>query len=822
MLNFATRLRLGARRLGRAPMFTAVTLLTLAIGIGANTAIFSVISAVLLKALPYPEPARLVGVWHTAPNIGIKMLNASPSSHFTYREENRVFEDIALWDDGSCTVTGLGEPERVDNLSVTHAMLPILRVWPAAGRVFGAKDDEVDSPETVMLSYGYWQRKFGGDRSAVGRRIVVDGKARDIIGVLPQGFRFLDIDADLLLPMRFDRAKLFVGNFSYQSIARLKPGVTMAQANADVAHMMPMVMDRYPMPAGFTRQTFESVKMGPNVHPLKEDVVGDVGKVLWVLMGTVGIVLLIACANVANLFLVRAEGRQQELTVRAALGAGWGRLARDLLSESIGLAMAGGVLGLGLAYAGLRLLVYLAPANLPRLGDIAIDGPALLFTLVVSVIAGALFGLIPVFEFGNANLGAALREGGRALSEGKGRYRARNILVVAQIALALVLLISSGLMIRTFQALKQVNPGFARPSEILTFRIPVPQPKTVGADQVAQTHQRILERIRQIPGVVAAAAASKVTMDGGGEHDPIMVEQFPTPVGQLPVLRTYKFLTPGCFETMGNPLLAGRDIGWTDIYGRRPVVLVSENFALQYWKSPAQALGKRVRNSPQSVWREIIGVVGDEHDEGVDKKAPQIVYWPLIVEHMWEDGPSINSRLSYAVRSSRAGTPALLTEVRQAVRAVDSTLPVTSIRTMQKILDRSMARTSFTLVMLGIASAMALLLGLVGIYGVISYSVAQRTREIGIRMALGAEHGEVRWMFVKHGLLLTVGGLAIGVGAAVALTRWMSSLLFGVTAIDPMTYAAVGLVLTSAALLASYLPARRATVIDPARALRAE
>jgi predicted permease len=822
MLNFATRLRLGARRLRRAPMFTAVTLLTLAIGIGANTAIFSVIDAVLLKALPYPEPDRLVGLWHTAPSIGIKLLNASPSSHFTYREENRVFEDIALWNDGANTVTGMGDPERVDSLYVTYAMLPILRVRPAAGRIFGARDDEIDSPETVMLSYAYWQRKFGGDPNAIGRRIVVDGGAHDIIGVLPQDFRFLDIDADLFFPMRFDKAKLFVGNFSYQSIARLKPGVTMAQANADVARMMPMVMDRYPFPAGFTRQIFESVKMGPNVHPLKEDVVGDVGKVLWLLMGTVGIVLLIACANVANLFLVRAEGRQQELTVRAALGAGWRRLARELLSESVGLAIAGGALGLGLAYAGLRLLVYLAPANLPRLGDIAIDGPALLFTLVVSLIAGVLFGLIPVLKFGNANLGAALREGGRALSEGKGRYRARNMLAVAQIALALVLLVSSGLMIRTFQALKQVNPGFARPPGILTFRIPVPQPKSVTADQVALTHQRILERIRQIPGVTAVAAASKVTMDGGGEHDPIMVEQFPTPEGHLPVLRSYKFLTPGFFGTMGNPLLAGRDIEWNDIYGRRPVALVSENFALQYWKSPAGALGKRIRNSPKSAWREIIGVVGDAYDEGVDKKAPQIVYWPMIVEHMWDDGPIVYSTLSYAVRSSRAGTPAFLPEIRQAVRAVDSTLPVTSIRTMQKVLDRSMARTSFTLVMLGIASAMALLLGLVGIYGVISYSVAQRTREIGIRMALGAEQGEVRRMFLKHGLLLTAAGLSIGFGVAVMLTRWMSSLLFGVTAADPITYAAVGLVLMGATLLASYIPARRATAIDPARALRAE
>jgi predicted permease len=343
--------------------------------------------------------------------------------------------------------------------------------------------------------------------------------------------------------------------------------------------------------------------MGPSIRPLKEDVVGDVRNVLWVLMGTVGIVLLIACANVANLFLVRAEGRQQELAVRAAIGAGWGRLSRELLTESIGLSLAGGALGVGLAYAGLRLLVHMAPANLPRLGSISVNGPALLYTLAISLVAGSLFGLIPVIKFRNANLGAALRQGGRALSEGRGRYRARNVLVISQVALALVLLVSAGLMIRTYQALRHVNPGFARPSDIQTFRIPVPEQKNMKPEESAQKHQRILERIRQIPGVTAVAAASKLPMDGGGEHDPIMVEQFPTPEGQLPVLRTYKFLTPGFFETMGHPLLAGRDIEWNDIYGKRPVVLVSKNFALQYWKSPTEALGKRIRNSPTSPWR---------------------------------------------------------------------------------------------------------------------------------------------------------------------------------------------------------------------------
>jgi predicted permease len=822
VLSFAARFRLAARRLGRAPAFTAITVLTLAIAIGTNTAIFSVIDGVLLKGLPYPEADRLVGVWHSAPAIGLPKLNMSPSSHFTYRQENRVFEDIAMWNDGGVNVTGQGDPERVDGLLVTYSMFPILRVSPAAGRIFGPGDDEIGSPDTVMLSYGYWQRKFGSDRGAIGQRIMVDGKAREIVGVLPRNFRFLDLDADLVFPMRFDRSKLFVGNYGFQSVARLKPGVTLKQANADLARMIPMVMDRYPFPGGFTRQSFESARIGPDVHPLKEDVVGDVGKVLWLLMGTVGIVLLIACANVANLFLVRAEARQQEFNVRAALGAGWGRLAREALLESVGLAVAGGVLGVGIAYAGLRLLVALAPSNLPRLGNVAIGPAPLLFTLVVSVFAGVLLGWVPMLRFAKLNLGTALREGGRALSDAKGRHRARNILAVAQIAMALVLLISAGLMLRTFRALQRVDSGFARPSELLTFRIPVPQPKGVAAAQIARTHQRILERLSQIPGVAQVAAASEMSLNNDGEHDPILIEQFPTPPGVLPKLRVYRFISPGYFAAAGNPILAGRDITWQEVEQRRRVVLVSENFVRQYWKSPAEALGKRVRNSPESAWREIVGVVRGEHADGIDKPEPQIIYWPLINEDMWDKDASIRGAFSYAVRSPRAGTAGLLTEARQAVKAVDATLPITGVRTMQQVIDRSMARTSFTMIMLGIASGMALLLGLVGIYGVISYSVAQRTREIGIRVALGAEHGAVCRMFVRHGAILAAAGLAIGLIAAVVLTEWMSSLLFGVQATDPITYAALGLVLLAATLLASYVPARRATAVDPATALRSE
>lgn len=410
-LPFSDRLRQAARRLIRAPLFTAVTLVTLAVGIGANTALFSVINGVLLKPLPFDDPDRLVGVWHTAPGLGIKLLNASPSTYFTYREENRVFEDVGLWNDASVTVTGTAEPEQVDAVLFTDGMLPILRVRPLLGRAFTAKDDSAGSQETVILSYAYWQRRFGGDPQIIGRRLIVNGKAHDIIGVMAQSFQFLSFHPAFYLPFQFKRSEAFVGNFSYQAVARLKPGVSLDQASADVARMLPMMAEKFRLAPGMSLKMLKEARIGPNLHPFKEDLVGDVGKVLWVLMGTVGIVLLIACANVANLVLVRAESRQQELAIRAALGAGWGRLAHELLSETLGLGILGGGLGLALAYGGIRVLVAIAPANLPRLEEISINGLVLFFTLCIALLAGLLFGLLPVFKYAGAHLSSALKEG---------------------------------------------------------------------------------------------------------------------------------------------------------------------------------------------------------------------------------------------------------------------------------------------------------------------------------------------------------------------------------------------------------------------------
>ncbi len=813
-------LRLAVRRLIHAPLFTAVTLLTLAVGIGANTAIFSVVYGVLLKPLPFAEPDRLVGVWHAAPGMGVDLLNQSPSTYFTYREQSRTFQGIGIWDTTAVSITGRGEPERVQALLVTHDTLPLIGTVPLRGRLFTEADDSPGTPQRVILTHAYWQRRFGG-AEVLGQSLTINGGPSEIIGVLPQSFTFLRSEPALVLPLQFDRTKTFVGQFSYQGLARLKPGVTLEQANADVARLLPGIPDQFPLPPGFTRKMYDDLRIAPKVRALSEDVVGDVGQMLWVILGTVGMVLLIACANVANLCLVRAEGRQQEFAVRAALGASRGQIARTLLSESLALGLVGGVLGVGLAQAGLSLLVWLAPSGLPRLHEIAINGPVLAFTLVISLVAGALFGLIPVLRFGEPRV-AALKEGGRSASEGPTRHRARNTLVVAEIALALVLLVVSGLMVRSFQALRAVDPGFRDPEQVQTFRIAVPEAVVADPDQAARTHQQIAEQLARVPGVQSVGFSSSLTMDGYDSNDPIFVENVSPTGGSMPPLRRYKWIGPGYFETMGNRVLAGRTLTLNDAYQRTPVVVISEKLAREYFKTPSAALGKRIRNSPSNPWREIVGVVGDERDNGLNAPAPAIVYWPLVINDYWDMKTYVARNMAYAIRSERMQSPSFMRELQQAVWSVNASLPIANAQSLEEIRASSMAQTSFALTMLAIAASVALLLGIVGIYGVIAYIAAQRTREIGVRMALGAQASDVRRLFVGHGLKLVAVGVVLGVGAAMGLTRLMSTLLFGVGPMDPLTYVVVSLTLGSVALLATWLPARRASRVDPIVALRTD
>ena len=810
------------RRLLRMPLFTSVAVLTLALGIGANAAIFSVIRGVLLKPLPFERPEELVGVWHAAPGLAMPLLNQAPALYLTYREESRTFQDTGMYDTTHVAVTGAGEPERIVALMVTDGVLPLLGVRPAIGRVFTADDDSPRTPERVVLAHGYWVRKFSSDPSVIGRQVTIDGSPREIIGVLPADFRFLDWNPQVVLPYRLNRAEVFVGNFSYQGIARLKPGVTLAQASADVARMIPLVMERFPMPPGFTRQMFDEVKLGPNLRPLSKDVIGDVGRALWVIFATVGIVLLIACANVANLFLVRAEGRQQELAIHAALGAGSRRIAWELLSESLVLAALGGAAGLLLAYGGVRALVALAPSGLPRLQDIAIDPVVVSFTVAISLLAGMLFGAIPVLKYATPRLASALSQGGRLGTASRQRHRARNALVVAEIALAVVLLVASGLMIRTFQAMRSVDPGFVNPSQVVTMRVSIPDSLVKDPEQTARAQEAIARRLEQIPGVTSVGISSAIAMEGVDSNDPIFVEDFPGPSGRIPPIRRYKRTDGSYFAAMGTRLIAGRVLTWNDTYSQLPVVVVNETLAREYWKEPAAALGRRVRNTPDNPWRTIVGVVADERDDGLAKPAPAIVYWPLIIKDFWDAPVSVQRNVSYAIRTGRPKSPTLVKEIQQAVWSVNGSLPVANTRTLAEIMSRSMAQTSFALVMLGIAAAVALTLGVIGIYGVIAYVAAQRTKEIGIRIALGAAARDVTGLFLRQGLLLACAGIAIGLVTAAAATRVMSTLLYGVGALDPVTYVAVTLGLGLTALLASYLPAARAARIHPAEALRRE
>jgi predicted permease len=823
MRTFLLHLKQVFRRLGRAPLFTIITLVTLAAGVGGNTIVFSVLESVLLKPLPYPRPDELIGVWLTAPGVNIQNLNIAPSNYFIYREQNRSFQDIGVYNGDSVSVTGRAEPEQVDALDITDGTLPLLGVSPVLGRLFTRQDDSPGSPDTVILSYGYWQKRFGGSPSVLGQSLNVDGKPREIIGVLPPRFHFLDWrESSLFLPFKWDRNKMFLGNFSYEALARLKPGVTLAQASSDIAQMTPIVARSFPAPPGFSAKIFEDAHIAPNLRPLKQDVVGDVGSTLWVLMASIGMVLLIACANVANLLLVRIEGRSQELAVRSALGASPYRIAGELFLESFILGLLGSAIGLGLAFAALRALVAMAPSGIPRINEIGIDGPVLLFTFAVAILASILFGSIPIFKYAGVRLSTGIRQGGRANSQSREQHRARSVLVVVQVALALVLLICSGLMIRTFRALTHVDPGFRQPDQVQTFHIYVPESQVKENEQVVRIYQEMLRKISALPGVTSASITTAVPMGGNSSNDLLYAQDHTYHEGEIPPIRRFSDVTPGSFSTLGTSFIAGRDITWTDIYEHIPVAVISENFAREYWKSPDNALGKRIRVASTDDWREIVGVVANVYNDGVTQKPPTVVYWPIERINFEGSKEDVNRYVGFMVRSPRAGSEAFLKEIRETVWSVNPNLPLADVHTLGFFYTRSMARTSFTLIMLAVAGGMALLLGVVGIYGVIACSVSQRVREIGIRMALGAQTQSLTNMFVRHGLILTGIGAAFGLIVAAIVMRLMSSLLFHVNPVDPMTYVAVTLGLIATAFLASYLPSRRAATVDPVEALRAE
>jgi predicted permease len=817
------------RRLGRAPVFAITVVLTLAIGIGANTAVFSVLNSVLIRPLPYPEPEQLVSLHLNAPGApGLAdfrdELRLSPSMYLTFAAHNRAFQSVGVWLPATASITGIAQPEQVNTAMITDGVLQTLDVPAAAGQWLSARDQDTRGAQRVMLSYGYWQRRFGGDPGVVGRTISVDSQPREIAGVMPRGFRVVNYDFDLLVPLAFDPVKQQLAGFAFRGIARLRPGVTISQADADVARLLNVWMDSWSNGPGSDPHWYLNWKITPALQPLKEQVVGSVGNVLWVVMATIGVVMLIACTNVANLLLVRADSRQQELTVRSALGAGRWRIARELLLESVTLGLLGGAVGVGVAYVGLRLLTAIGPENLPRLSEISLDGRSLAFTLILSVFSGLLFGSIPVLRYAPSRQAVPLLGAMRTASVSRERQRGRNLLVVAQVAMALVLLISAVLMIRTFNAMRNVDPGFSDPASLQVMRISIPETLVRDPQTALRIQNNIQDKLAAIPGVSSAGFAVSVPMSGGEPAWNQIYIKGKSYEGENAPMRLYNYVSPGYFHTAGTRIVAGRDFTWTDIYGLRPVGIMSESLARELWGSPNAAIGKPFREFTSMPWHEVVGVVQDVRENGVDQVSPATVYWPSMMPELYGPGSPLDARRTayFAMRSDRAGTQAFINEMQQAVWSVNSNLPVASISTMRDIYSQSMARTSFTLVMLAIAGTMALALGILGIYGVISYAVSQRTREIGIRMALGAKKSELAWVFVRSALVLTGVGTAVGLGAAAALMRLMRALLFGISPLDPVTFIAVPVVLVAAAALASYLPARRTAAVDPVEALRAE
>ena len=811
------------RSMRRTPVVTLAVLATLAIGIGANTAIFSVVNAILIKPLPYPDADRLISVSLASPRMRIDDMESAAYFYLTTRDQSRTLAGVGLWNLQAVNVTGREDPQRILALRVTADILPVLGVEPLLGRHFTPADDEPGRRPTAVLMFGYWQRQFGGDRSVVGQTVTIDGAPHDIIGVMPRRFQFLDQAVDLIAPVQLDRGQVFAGGFGWPSVARLKPGVTIEQATADMARLLPVAADAFPVMPGFTREQLDGGEWVPVLLPLKQDVVGDAGNTLWVVMGTLGLVLLVACANVANLILVRTEGRQRELAVRAALGASSGRIARGLLTESAVLGLAGGALGVAVAYASLRALLALGSSSLPRMDEIAIDQDVLLYACAASLLSAALFGMLPVLRYARPKLAAALRSETRGFSGSREHLRMRGALVVVQVALALALLVGAGLMIRTFRELGSVDPGFSRPDAIQTLRVTIPASSQSDPELTARRQQAILDGIAALPGVGSAAYASELPMQPGGGFTDFFVTRESASRDELPQNRPIHLVSPGYFATMGTSLVAGRDFTWSDVHGRRAVALISEDLASRVWGSPAAALGKLLRGgSNQSIWREVVGVVANVHNRGVREPAGGTVYLPALATYVADQPPMVARSVSYVIRSDRTGTSGFLADVQRAVWAVDPELPLADVRTMGDYYGDSLARTSFTLVLLAVAGAMALLLGVIGVYGVISYAVSQRTREVGIRLALGAQRSEIGGMFMRQGLALTMAGVAVGLAGAVGLARWMSALLFGVSPLDPATYAAISTAMIAAAAVATYLPSRRATHLDPIVALRDE
>ena len=821
-----TSLRHAWRSLWRTPVFTITAAFTLIIGVGASVAMFAIVNGVLLKPLPYGNADRLVGVWNDLPPVNLHKATQTSGTYFTFQRHAKTLEDIGIYQEGSVNVvdrSGGADPQRVEIAWITASIMSTLQVPTLIGRTFTAEEDVPKGPNHLVISEGLWRTRFGGSRDVIGKTLDVNGVSREIIGVMPERFRFPNARTQMWLPLQLDPNALYSGGFNYPSIARLRPGISVDAVNRDLASVLPRILEAFPNLAPGIPMTMllEQAKPRPFVVPLGDDVTGGIARTLWIVAAAAGLVLLVACANVANLILVRADGRQRELAVREALGAGRLRVMAHFFGESAILAAIAAGGGLLAAWAAVRALVAGGPTEIPRLAELHVDPATVAFTILISIVVAALCSAIPALRIGRTRLSLALREGGRSGTAGKAQHRLRGTMVAFQIALALVVLAGSGLLLRTFQHLNAVRPGF-EPANVTTYWMSLPRARYADDSSQVRFYAQLIERVSALPGVQSAGLASKLPLvENGMNQNPFYVEGDASTSNKIPPLQIYTTADAGYFTTMKIPLIAGRIFDRPGAQ-REYEAIISQQTAEQFWNDPTgkAAIGKRFRSLPSGPWATIIGVVGATRDTALAAPAGQTVYVPMTYESdtLFSQG---KRTMALVVKSAGAST-AMMSAVQGVVRELDPTLPIYDVRTMEGVVRTHMARLSFTIILLGSAAMITLLLGAIGLYGVMAYLVTLRTRELGVRIALGADPRAVAMMMTNQGLVLTAFGVGGGLLMFALVARFLRTFLFGVAAGDPLTLAGASLTLVAIAGLASWIPARRAAAVDPADALRAE
>jgi len=814
------------RSLRRSPAFTITASATLVLGLSAAIAIFALINGVLLRPLQYGNPDRLVGVWFDLPGVSIHKAQQTSATFFTYKKLARSLQGIGVYQEGSVNVSypkDGAEPQHISAGWLSAGVIPLLQVPPLVGRSFSDAEDAPKAPDVVMISETMWRTRFASDSHILERKLEVDGRTYDIIGVMPRRFGFPNAGAQLWLPLQLDPHDPFPGGFNYNGVARLAPNVDVATAERELVAVLPRMVEDWPnlAPNVPTKMLLDQAKPRPFLVPLKDDVTGGIAKTLWLVAAAAGLVLLVACANVTNLVLVRADARQRELAVREALGAGRAKVLAHFLAESAVITAIAGAAGVGVAAMAIRVLVSVGPAEIPRLSEVSVDFATIVFAVVVSVLVAALCSVIPALRLGRLRLSNALREGGRSGTAGRVQQRVRSTLVAAQIALALVALAGSGLLLRTFFQLNAVRPGFS-PERVSTQWVSLPRMRYPNDTAVVQFYARLLDRVRALPGVQTAAITSRLPLEGRGmNQNPFYPEGDHSYDKKIPPLQIFTTTDGDYFRAMGIPLIAGRTFEPLDRQHSDEAV-ISQATAVTFYNDSTgrRALGKRFTDLPGGNWYRIVGVVGNVRDTSLAAAPSMAVYYPEVVSTQ-QFNHQTNRTMAIVVHT--VGEPGTIsTSVQRTIRELDPTLPVFDTRPMNAVFRASMAQLSFTILVLGAAAVVTLLLGAIGLYGVMAYIVALRTRELGVRIALGASPSEVVSMLTRQGVWLTFSGIVAGLALFALVARFLRTLLFGVATTDPVTLVGASLLLVAIAAFASWIPARRTTRLDPAEVLRAE